>query len=361
MFISSCGATVSAVIGALALPSISGGQNYLMCFIGGIIILAIYGGFALLVKFFGVDVLNKIFPPTIVGPVTMVIGLNLAGFIPTYTNIGGKHNDIAIVVAVATMLVVAIISHYAKGIWKTIPFLVGLAFGYIVSLILTLTGVCNLVDFSSFQNITWYPDITFLKWNAGDFTWGNLGSVALLFIPVAICALLEHYSDHKCLSNIIGTDLTKEPGLHRTLTGDGVASALGTAICGLPNTSYGESIATTGFSGVASTYVITLSAIMLGLLSFIGPVQAFIQSIPSAVFGGCAMILYGYIAASGLKTLINSGVSLEDNKNLIIVSVILTVGVSGLFLFSSSFTGVSLAMVSGVILNLILRPKKEVV
>ena len=112
------------------------------------------------------------------------------------------------------MLVVAIISHYAKGIWKTIPFLIGLAFGYIVSLILTLTGVCNLVDFSSFQNITWYPDITFLKWNARDFTWGNLGSVALLFVPVAICALLEHYSDHKCLSNIIGTDLTKEPGLH---------------------------------------------------------------------------------------------------------------------------------------------------
>ena len=173
-----------------------------------------------------------------------------------------------------------------------------------------------------------------------------------------MAALCEHYSDHKVLSNIVGVDLTHDPGLHRTLLGDGAASFLGTVTCGLPNTSYGESIATTGFSRVASVKVISVAATIIGLLAFMEPVQIFINSIPACVFGGCAMILYGFIAASGLKTLINSRVDLNDNKNLIIVSVILTVGVSCLWLFHSAFTGVSLALIIGLVLNTILRPKK---
>lgn len=211
----------------------------------------------------------------------------------------------------------------------------------------------------------WYPDLVFLQWHAGDFSWSNVLRVIILFAPVAICALLEHYSDHKCLSNIIDKDLTVEPGLDKTLIGDGVASAVGTVVCGLPNTSYGESIATIGFSKVASVWVITAAAIFVGLLSFFAPVSAFIQTIPSCVFGGCAMILYGYIAASGLKTLINSKVNLDNNKNLIITSVILTSGVGGIALtliFGQvvfSFTGVALSMTLGVILNLILREPKE--
>ena len=358
MFISNSGATVSAVIGALALPSLSG-QNYLMVAIGGIIVAAVYCLMAWLIKARGIAALNKIFPPTIVGAVTIVIGLNLAGFIPTYVQVAGVASNWGVLVALLTMLVIAVASHYFKGFLKTIPFLIGLLFGYIVSLILTVTNVAPLIDFSVFNPVlwTWYPDLTFLHWSAADFSWSNLISTILLFLPVSICALLEHYSDHKVLSNIIGTDLTETPGLHRTLIGDGVASAIGTMVCGLPNTSYGESIATTGFSRVASVSVITVAAIILGLLSFIAPVQAFIQSIPSCVFGGCAMILYGYIAASGLKTLFNNKVDLENNKNLIIVSVILTVGVSGIFFLSASFAGVSLAMVLGVILNLILKDK----
>jgi uracil permease len=160
------------------------------------------------------------------------------------------------------------------------------------------------------------------------------------------------------MSNIIGHDLTEDPGLHRTLLGDGVASAIGTIFGGQPNTSYGESTAMVGFSRVASVKVVSLAAIMMGLLAFIEPVQVFISAIPSCVFGGCAMILYGYIACSGIKTLMRNKVDLEDNKKLIITSVILTVGVSGVFLFSQSFAGVSLAMVLGVLLNLILRNKK---
>lgn len=357
MFISSCGATVSAVLGALAIGG--QGQNYLAVAIGGLIILAVYAAFALFIKFRGIEAVSRILPPVIIGPITMVIGLNLAGFIPTYTMVNGEHNNVGILAAVITMIVVAVSSHYFKGFWKTIPFLIGLAAGYLVAVIFTLTGCAPLVDFSIFEDMRLFrvPDFSFLHWSAQSLQWSDIGNIALLFIPVSICAICEHWADHCTLSNIIGTDLTKTPGLSRTLLGDGAASFLGTITCGLPNTSYGESIATTGFSRVASVRVITVAATMLGALAFIEPIQLVIASIPSCVFGGCAMILYGYIAASGLKTLINNKVDLEDNRNLIIVCVILTVGVSGLWLFSESFAGVSLAMVLGIILNLILKKK----
>lgn len=356
MFISSCGATVSAVLGALALNE--AGNNYLMVAIGGLVILAVYGAFALVVKLMGVKTLNKIFPPVIVGAVTIVIGVNLAGFIFGY--VGGAGDVVpwnGVLVAIITMVATALVSHYGKGFMKNVPFLFGIAAGFLAALIFTWCGV-KMVDFSEFESMQWYPDLVFLQWRAEDWSWANFGRVILYFIPVAVCALLEHYSDHKVLSNIIGTDLTETPGLHRTLLGDGAASAIGTALCGLPNTSYGESIATTGFSKVASVWIITAAAGFMVLLSFVAPVSALVQSIPSAVFGGCAMILYGFIAASGLKTIINNRVDLENTKNLIIVSVILTVGVSGIFFLDAAFSGVALAMVLGVILNLILREPK---
>ena len=363
-FISSCGATVSAVCGALALNE--AGNNYLMVFIGGLVILAIYAIFALIVKLTGTKTITKIFPPTIIGAVTIVIGLNLSKFLVGY--LGQSAADfnplsttgiLGMVCALVTMITTALITHYGKGFMKNIPFLFGIAAGYILALIFTLTEAAPLIDFSPFQHLTWYPDLTFLQWRADDWSWANFGRTVLYFTPVAICALLEHYSDHKVLSNIIGTDLTEDPGLHRTLLGDGVASAVGTAVCGLPNTTYGESVACTGFSKVASVWVITAAAGFLGLLSFIAPVSAFVQSIPSAVFAGAAMILYGFIAASGLKTIIQNRVDLENTKNLIITCVVLTVGVSGIIFLDAAFGGVALAMVLGVLLNLILREKKK--
>lgn len=355
MFISSCGATVSAVIGAL---SIGDGNNYKAVIVGGFFIFVIYAIFASVVKFKGVETINKIFPPTIVGAVTIVIGLNLAGFIPGYTEVNGQHSNAAILVAIITAIVIAITSHYCKGFLKTIPFLIGIISGYLISIAITCLGIANLIDFSVFDNVKMFklPDFAFLHLS-NKLSVQDIINVAILFVPVAICALLEHYSDHKVLSNIIGHDLTTSPGLHRTLLGDGLASFIGTITCGLPNTSYGESIATVGFSGVASTIVITVAAIILGLLSFIGPIQAFICSIPSCVTGGCAIILYGFIASSGLKTLFNNKVDLENTKNLTTICAILTIGVSGIFLFSESFAGVSLAMITGVILNLILKDK----
>ena len=359
MFISNSGATVSAVIGALALGNT---PNYLAVAIGGIVVAAIYILFAFVIKWRGVAVFNKIFPATIVGPITIVIGLNLATFIPSYVGLGGPTETWGVVIAILTMLLIAITSKFAKGFMKTIPFLLGLLFGYVLCLAVELIGWAdfNIIgiwkELDSFFNM---PDFSFLHWNFKDFEASMLLDILLLFAPVSICALLEHYSDHKVLSNIIGQDLTEEPGLHRSLMGDGVASMIGTWVCGLPNTSYGESTATIGFSRVASVIVSTVAALFLGSLAFIEPVQVFLRSIPSCVFGGCAMILYGYIACSGLKTLINNHVDLEDTRNLIVTSVILTVGVSGIFLFSQSFKGVSLAMILGVVLNLILGIKKK--
>lgn len=359
MFISNSGATVSAVIGALALPAV-GDKNYVMVAVGGLVIALIYSTIALIIKKKGVAAINKVFPPTIVGAVTIVIGANLATFIPTYVQVNGAYSLWGIAVAIATMLVIAISSHYFKGFLKTIPFLIGLIFGYVMCLVLGAFGV-HIIDWSAFNGIKWYPDLAFLKWNIEDISMSNIIQTVLLFAPVAICALLEHYSDHKVLSNIVGTDLTETPGLDKTLVGDGVASAVGTVVCGLPNTSYGESIATTGFSRVASVRVISLAAVLMGVLSFIGPVQAFIQSIPSCVFGGCAMILYGYIAASGLKTIMREKTDLDDNKNLIVVAVILTVGIGGLAINVGSFSlsGVALSMILGVTLNLLLKQRKE--
>ena len=359
MFISSCGATVSAVTGALAGATMG---NYIYVAIGGLVILLVYLAFALIVKFGGKATFDKIFPPAVVGAITIVIGLNLAGFLQGYVKGASATIDtVPMLVALFTMFATALTSHYLKGFWKTIAFLIGLLSGYVLALILEVSGAYDFGIVAKFGTMRWIQadDFVFMKWDSSTLTWRGVLDAILLFLPVSICAALEHYSDHKTLSNIIGTDLTQDPGLSRTLIGDGVASAVGTMIGGQPNTSYGESIATIGFSRVTSVWVTIAAAITLGVMGLIAPITTFVDSIPSAVFGGCAMILYGYIAASGLKTLMNSKVDLENNKNLIVVSVILTVGVSGLFLFSESFTGVALAMVLGVILNLILIERKQ--
>lgn len=388
VFISNSGATVSAVIGALLIgtgvdkvniPGVN--YNFFAVFIGGLVVLAVYAAFSLIIKWRGIDALNKLFPPYIVGPITIVIGLNLAKYIYSYVGLDGFQSGdftlspqwlVPVLVAISVMLVVALSSHYFKGFLKTIPFLIGLLFGFVVCFILELCipdftfsiindkPVSILEQLKEIDQLFSRPNFAFSNWTDGfkSFDFKTLLDVIVLFVPVAICALCEHYSDHAVMSNIIGHDLTEDPGLHRTLLGDGVASAIGTIFGGQPNTSYGESTAMVGFSRVASVKVVSLAAIMMGLLAFIEPVQVFISAIPSCVFGGCAMILYGYIACSGIKTLMRNKVDLEDNKKLIITSVILTVGVSGVFLFSQSFAGVSLAMVLGVLLNLILRNKK---
>ncbi len=294
----------------------------------------------------------KVFPPSLIGAVTTVIGVNLMGFISGYV---GETGQWGIIVALVTTASIALISHYAKGIMSILPFLLGILIGYIVAVILTLTGVCNLVDFSVFNNLKFIqaPDFAFMHWE--NIEWNIIVPIIITFIAYTISACMEALSDHAALGGIIGVDLYANPGLGKIFFGEGVGNLVSACFGGLGSCSYGESVATIGFSRVASVYVTITAAIMLALLGFIAPIQAFIASIPSCVFAGAAIILYGFIACSGIKML--QKVNLNIQKNLIIVSAVLSLGISGLVVGGSviSFSATALALITGIVLNLILK------
>ena len=354
MFISSAGGFVAAVIGALSLGS---APNFTAVAIGGIMTGIVYLVFGLVIKAIGTNWLNKILSPVIIGPVVTLIGLNLALFIPTYFQVGGEYSLIGIGIGFIALLMVALFSHYGKGFVRNMPFLIAIGITYLIALSLTLLNVAPIVDLSVFNGISFFqvPDFAFFHIDFINFDWGLLPQVALLYVPICLVCIAEHIADHKALSAIIGRDLTKILG--NTLIGDGLASAAGSSICALNNTSYGESVGTTGFSRIAYKGVITLTAIFAIILGFIGPVQALFSSIPACAFGGCSLVLYGYIAISGIKVLVNSNIDYNNNKNLIIIATILTLGVSGVVLDFGiiSFGTTALAMIIGIILNLILK------
>ena len=359
MFVSNAGGTVSAVMGAIALS----GGNFLAVIIGGFIVALLYAAVALAIKIAGVDWLNKLLPPVVVGSIIMVIGINLSKFAPTYVQVNGEYSLIGVIIALVVMLITAITAKYGKGFLKTIPFLVALAGGYVLCLILELFGI-HLINFAAFKDLTLFsaPKFAFLSADFSGFKWEWIPQLIILFVPTSLVLLTEHVGDHKSLSSVIGTDLIVTPGLHRTLLGDGCASFIGTLIGAQPNTSYGESVGTTGFSKICSKYVIALAAVIMGIAAFIGPLQAFLVSIPSAIFGGCAAVLYGYITLSGIRTIISNNIDLvHNNKNITIVAAVLTLGVSGAICDFGiiSFGTTALAMLVGIILNLILKDKKQ--
>ena len=355
MFISSSGAFVAAVIGALGLGM---APNYMAVFIGGLIVCAVYFAVGLAINHYGTAWINKLLPPVVIGPIVAVIGLNLATFIPTYFQINGQYSLIGFGLGMLTLIITALISHYGKGFIKNLPFLIAILIVYGISAILTACGV-PIIDFNVFNGVRLFqvPDFAFLKF--GAFDWSLLPQILLLFLPLSLVTLAEHTSDHKALSAVIGTDLTQKPGLGYTLMGDGAATALGTFIGAMPNTSYGESVGTTGFSKICSKYVIALAAIIMGVAAFIGPLQAFLVSIPSAIFGGCAAVLYGYITLSGIRTIKDNNIDLNNNKNVTIIAAVLTLGVSGAVCNFGvvSIGTTALAMLVGIILNLILKDK----
>lgn len=358
MFISSSGAFVAAVLGALALGT---APNYLAVFIGGLIVCAVYFAVGSAINHFGTGWINKVLPPVVIGPIVAVIGLNLATFLPTYFQVGGQYSLIGFGLGMLTLLITAVISHYGKGFIKNLPFLVAILIVYGFAAILTAFGV-PIIDFSVFNGVHLFqvPNFAFLHFGAWD--WSILPQILLLFLPLSLVTIAEHTSDHKALSAVIGTDLTQNPGLGHTLMGDGAATALGTLIGAMPNTSYGESVGTTGFSKICSKYVITLAAIMMGIAAFIGPLQAFLVSIPSCIFGGVASVLYGYITLSGIRTIMDNHIDLvHNNKNITIVAAVLTLGVSGAVCDFGivSIGTTALAMIVGIVLNLILKDKQD--
>lgn len=349
MYISNSGAFVAPVIMALAVG------GYSAVAIGGITTCLVYCLFGILFFKIPVEKIYKIFPKSLIGSITMVIGITLMGFIGTYIKIGNEESIYGIIIALFTAITIALISHYSKGIIRILPFLIGILAGYLLAIILTITKIYNIVDFTVFKNLKFFafPDIALTHFENINFH--DILPIIPVYIAFTISAIMECLSDHAALSGIIGIDLYKTPGIGKIFIGEGMANIATSFFGGLGACSYGEGVACVGFSRVASPIVTHTCAIFMMILAFINPIQVFINSIPSCVFGGAAIILYGYIACSGVKML--QQINLNNQKNLIIVSSVLSIGISGIAIGNTTFalSGTALALIFGIIINLILK------
>jgi uracil permease len=281
---------------------------------------------------------------------------------------------INLICAIITLTVIILCSVYGKKMAKMIPFIIGICAGYIVALIFTLIGnsanidAFKLLNFDAFKDMKWIPEFTFLKAFSGNYVYGDVGNmgkyiaaIAVAYVPVAFVVFAEHIADHKNLSSIIESELLDDPGLHRTLLGDGIGSITGAFFGGCPNTTYGESVGCVAISGNASVITTLVTAIIAILASFLAPFTTFLATIPTCVMGGVCITLYGFIAVSGLKML--QKVNLDNNRNLFPASIILILGVGGMRLVfgSITITSIAVALILGILANVILSKgaKKE--
>ena len=314
---------------------------------GGVIVSGlVYVAVAAVISVTGVKWLQRLLPPVVVGPVIMVIGLGLAPAALDMTGMTAPDATIAapgVIVALLTLAFAVGASLMTRGFMSTIPVLVAVVGGYLVSVLL------GLVDFTPVREAAWFgvPQFT-----APRFDW----SAIMVIAPVAIVTMAEHLGDVFVLSTITGRNFYEKPGLHRTMLGDGLASALAGLFGGPPNTTYGENVGVMAITRVFSVRVIAFAATLALGMSFVPKLGALIQSIPTPVMGGVAMVLFGVIAASGVRTLVESRLDFSHKRNLIIPSVILVVGIGGAVLQLGPFQlqGMALAAVVGVVLNLVL-------
>ena len=345
---------------------------------GAIMAGLVYVVIALVVKKVGVNWINKLMPAAVIGPTVAVIGLSLSGnavgdlFKGSVLNAAGNSVAspwIALLCGLVTLAVVIICSVYGKKMMKIIPFIIGIGAGYVIAAIFTVIGIVTendalrLINFGLFENMQWVPKFTFVEAFKGikDVDGAFIGTIAVAYIPVAFVVFAEHLADHKNISTIIGKDLTKDPGLHRTLLGDGVGSMAGAFFGGCPNTTYGESVGCVAISGNASVITIFTAAIICIISAFFAPLMTLLATIPSCVMGGVCFTLYGFIAVSGLKMI--QKVDLADNKNLFTVSTILVAGVGGLELTIGkvTLTAVACALILGILVNILgnIKTKKQ--
>lgn len=321
---------------------------------GVVLVGLVYVVVALAVKLIGTKWIDRLLPPIVIGPMIMVIGLGLANSAVTNAGFIKDGTVQQITVAIVTFLITAFINTKAKGFLKIIPFLFGIIGGYIVAVLF------GLVDFTPVLEADWiaipqlylpFSTNGFFKeyhWYFGPETWAIL--------PVAVVTIAEHIGDHTVLSQICGREFLKTPGLHRTLIGDGVATAVSAFMGGPANTTYGENTGVVGMTRIASVSVIRNAALFAIGLSFLGKFTALISTIPNAVLGGMAILLYGVIASNGLKVLIEKQVDFREVRNLIIASSMLVLGLGGAILELGPVTlsGTALCALAGVILNLVL-------
>lgn len=379
VFLGSSFAFLGSMFAAFA-GAISTEAGFAGLIIGSIFAGLVYVIIAIIVKAAGVAWINKLMPPVVIGPTVAIIGLSLAGNAVSDSLNGAYDAEAAAYVmgpnvwacficALVTLIVIVVCSVYGKKMLKLIPFIIGILAGYLVAVIFTLIGINSgnealiIIDFTKFATMQWVPDFTFFKAASGfsQITGDYIATIAVAYIPVAFVVFAEHIADHKNLSTIIDKDLLEDPGLHRTLLGDGVGSIAGALFGGCPNTTYGESVGCVAITGNASVVTILATAIMAIVISFVGPFVTFLSTIPSCVMGGVCITLYGFIAVSGLKMVQN--VDLNNNRNLFVVSVILIAGIGGMALKigSVTLTEIASALILGIIVNLILgaKDKKE--
>ena len=380
-----------AFIGSM-LAAFAGGVSMALGFLGLIIGAAfaglVYVVLAIIIKLVGVKWINKLMPPVVIGPTVALIGLSLAGAaIKDVFSYGPQDSNgsfimtaniwVSLICALVTLFVVVLCSTYGKKMTRLIPFIIGILAGYATGLIFTLIGMATknpelmIIDFAPFKALVAdgvtlktflaVPEFTFLTAlkGVGEFNLSYLATIAVAYIPVAFVVFAEHIADHKNLSSIIEADLLEEPGLHRTLLGDGVGSFVGAVFGGCPNTTYGESVGCVAITRNASVVTITTTAILSMLISFVSPFVAFLDSIPGCVMGGVCITLYGFIAVSGLKML--QKVDLEEHANLFTASVILISGIGGMAMVIGkvTITAIACALILGIIVNLIVSKARE--
>ncbi len=344
-----------AFIAPLAAAYLKGGIGGAMT--GTLVVGLIYVITALIIKLVGKKWMDKVLPPLVIGPMIMIIGLGLA---PSAISQMGLSAEVIqwkeVFVAVVTFLVTAIVMVRVKGFARIIPFLIGIVVGYLTACVVGLVDFAPIADAAFFSMPSFM--IPFVNYTP------SLGAI-LTIAPIALVTMAEHIGDHTALGQIIGKDLLKDPGLDKTLLGDGLATIAAGLLGGPANTTYGENTSVVGMTKIASVWVIGLAAIFAICLGFLGKFTAIVSSIPNAVLGGVSLILYGFIAVNGLKVLIQNQVDFSKSKNVVVAATMLVLGLGGAAIsfvsgdFSLTISGMSLAAVIGVVLNLCLRERKE--
>ena len=373
-----------AFLGSMAAAfagGVSMSAGYLGLLIGAAFAGLVYVVIAVIVKFAGVKWINKLMPAVVIGPTVAIIGLSLAGNAIGDLMKGNVFNAadamlcspyVALLCGLVTLAVTMICSVYGKKNLKLFPFVIGILAGYALAAIFTGIGAAanvdalKIIDFSKFKSMKWLPDFSFIQAFKGGYSFGDggsvgtfIGTIAVAYVPVAFVVFAEHIADHKNLSSIIGTELLEDPGLSRTLLGDGVGSICGAFFGGCPNTTYGESVGWVAITGNASVVTIFTTAVLAMVISFFGPFVTFLATIPSCVMGGVCVALYGFIAVSGLKMI--QKVDLNEHRNLFVVSVILIAGVGGMSLTFGkvTLTEVACALILGILTNLLCSIKAK--
>ena len=380
VFLGSSFAFIGSMSAAFAgAASISAGYTGLI--IGAAFAGLVYVAIALVIKYAGVAWINKLMPAVVIGPTVSLIGLSLAvnavndlkaGKVMVEQIVNGEPTMVSsasiyvtLICGLATLFTIFAVSVYGKKMAKLIPFIIGILAGYVVAAIFTVIGILaentalQVINFAAFKNMEIFaiPDFAFIEAFKGvkDIDGAFFATVAVAYIPVAFVVFAEHIADHKNLSSIIGQDLLENPGLDKTLLGDGVGSIAGAFFGGCPNTTYGESVGCVAITKNASVITVTAAAIMSMVISFFGPFVTFLSSIPNCVMGGVCVALYGFIAVSGLKMI--QKVDLGDSRNLFTVSAILIPGIGGLSLSFGkvTITTIACALILGIVTNIVLN------